>query len=70
MAPIDHKQLAERRMLQLLEDSGLPAPDRVEYGERCIRLLWEDRKVAVVVDLDDFAEREASGDYESDGLAA
>jgi hypothetical protein len=69
MAPIDQKQLAERRMLQLLEDSGLPLPDEVQYGEGCVRLLWHDRKVAVVVDLDDgFAAREADGDYDREGI--
>ena len=70
MAPIDEKQQAERRMLQLLEDGGLPRPDAVEYGERCIRLLWHDRKVAVVVDLDEFGERDAFGDYDHEGLVA
>jgi hypothetical protein len=52
MAPIDRKQQIERRMLSLLEDSGLPAPDEVHYGAREVRFLWLDRKVAVVVDLD------------------
>lgn len=51
---ITHRQQeAERQMLQLLSDSDLDPPDEIEYGERCIRLLWHDRKVAVVVDLDD-----------------
>jgi hypothetical protein len=70
MAPIDQKQQAERRMLRLLEDSGLPLPDEVEYGERCVRFLWHDRKIAVVVDLEDFDEIDAAGGYTHDGLAA
>ena len=70
MAPIDQKQRAERRMLQLLNDNGLPAPDEVQYGEQCVRFLWHDLKVAVVVDLDDFDEIDANGGYDHDGLAA
>jgi hypothetical protein len=70
MAPIDQKQRAERRLLRLLKDSGLPAPDEVQYGEDCVRFLWHDRKVAVVVDLEDFDEIDLHGGYDSDGLAA
>ena len=70
MATIDQKQLAERRMLQLLDDVGLPRPDEVQYGETCVRFLWHDRKVAVVVDLDDFDEIEANGGYTFEGIAA
>lgn len=53
MAPIDQKQRAERRMLDLLTDSGLPLPDAVEYGEASVRFLWHERRLAVVVDLED-----------------
>ena len=70
MAPIDQKQRAERRMLRLLDDSGLPLPDEVEYGENCVRFLWHDLKVAVVLDLDEFDELDADGGYTHDGLAA
>jgi hypothetical protein len=70
MAPIDQKQRAERRMLRLLDDFGLPQPDEVQYGEDCVRFLWHDRKVAVVVDLEDFDEIDANGGYTHDGLAA
>jgi hypothetical protein len=71
MEPIDQKQLAERRMLALLEDSGLPLPDEVEYGAACVRFLWLDRKVAVVVDLDEtFEESEVNGGYTREGLTA
>jgi hypothetical protein len=70
MATIDKKQRAERRMLQLLEDAGLPAPDEVQYGESCVRLLWHDRKVAVVVELDDFDEIDAQGGYTLERMAA
>ncbi len=51
MAAIDDKQHVERRMLHLLEDNGLPAPDAVEYGQAEVRFLWYDRKVALIVEL-------------------
>lgn len=71
MARIDQKQLAERRILALLEDSGLPLPDEVEYGTACVRFLWVDRKVAVVVDLDEeFGEVDANGGYTREGITA
>jgi hypothetical protein len=71
MAPIDQKRLVERRMLALLEDSGLPLPDEVEYGTQCVRFLWLDRKVAVVVDLDEtVGEVEANGGYTREGITA
>jgi hypothetical protein len=69
VAPIDQKQRVERRMIRLLDDYGLPLPDEVQHGERCVRFLWHDRKVAVVVDLDDFDEIEADGGYTPEGLA-
>jgi hypothetical protein len=71
MAPIDHKQLVERRFMALMEDSGLPLPDEVEYGTACVRFLWLDRKVAVVVDLDEtFGEADANGAYTREGITA
>jgi hypothetical protein len=70
MAPIDQKLRAERRMLDLLEDSGLPYPDQVEYGAAEVRFLWHDRKVAVVIDLDDFDEVDSDGGYDREDIAA
>ena len=70
MATIDQKQRAERRILKLLEDAGLPAPDEVQYGDGCIRLLWHDRKVAVVVELDDFDEIDRFDGYDIEHIAA
>jgi len=40
-------------MLELIENYGLPQPDWIEYGQACIRVIWLERKLAVVVDLDD-----------------
>lgn len=57
-------------MLALLEDSGLPLPDEVQYGTNCIRFLWLDRKVAVVVDLEEFREVDANGGYSREGITA
>ena len=70
MAPIDQKQRAERRMLDLLSDSGLPLPDAVEYDVGCVRFLWHDRKVAVVIELEDFDVLDADGGYDREDVAA
>lgn len=70
MAPIDVKQRAERRFLSLIEDSGLPLPDAVEYGERCVRFMWTEPKVVVVVDLDEFDERDTNNAYIREGITA
>lgn len=50
--PTPTQQHAARR-LQLLSDYGLPQPDTTEYTDSEIRLLWADRKVAVIVELAD-----------------
>jgi hypothetical protein len=70
VTPIDVKRQAERRFLALLEDSGLPAPDEVQYAEHCVRFLWLDRKVVVVVDLDDFGDADANGGYTREGITS
>jgi hypothetical protein len=56
MATLKQKIMAETRMRELLEDSGLPQPDKVEYGYTCIRMLWYEEKAAVVVDIDEVGE--------------
>lgn len=70
MVPIDVKRQCERRVLATLDDAGLPPPDEVEFGEVCVRFLWHDSKVALVVDLVEFEEIEANGGYTHDGLSA
>ena len=70
MAPIDQKQLVERRFKALMEDSGLPLPDEVEYGTGCVRFLWLDRKLAVIVDLENSGEVDANGGYTREGITA
>lgn len=52
MATLAQKIEAERRMRELLESGGLPAPDRIEYGQECIRLFFEETKTVVVIDLE------------------
>lgn len=70
MTPQDRKQQVERQMLQLLEDSGLMLPDVVTYREDSVEFLWEDQKVLVIVDLDDFEETNAMGGFSREGIAA
>jgi hypothetical protein len=53
VATLRQKILTERRMRELLEDEGLPAPDEVEYGYGCIRLLFHEPKTALVIDIDE-----------------
>jgi hypothetical protein len=53
MASQTQKIEAETRMRTLLEESGLPQPDRVEYGFTCIRLFFDASKTVVVIDLDE-----------------
>jgi hypothetical protein len=65
MATLKQKIHAETRMRRLLRESGLPEPDGVEYGYGCIRLFFDEPKVALVVDIDnptEDAERWAAGD--------
>lgn len=65
VAPIDRKLQVQRRTLRLLKDNGLPAPDEVELGEREVRFLWLDRKVALIVELD----RDEFDDHIPEGIA-
>lgn len=53
MATLRQKIKAEKRMRDLLEESGLPQPDHVEYGFTCIRLFFMDTKTVVVIDIDE-----------------
>jgi hypothetical protein len=53
MATILELHEAERAARQMLDDQGLPQPDRIEYREASIALLWNDRKVAMVIDVDE-----------------
>jgi hypothetical protein len=53
VATLTQKIEAEKRMRDLLQESGLPQPDHVEYGFTCIRLFFHRTKQVIVVDIDD-----------------
>jgi hypothetical protein len=53
MATLAQKIQTEMRMRELLEDGGLPQPDYIEYGYTCIRLIFEEPKLVVVIDIDE-----------------
>ena len=53
MATLAQKIETETRMRDLLEQAGLPQPDYVEYGFTCIRLLFYEPKLCLVIDIDD-----------------
>jgi hypothetical protein len=53
MATLAQKIRAEQRMRNLLEEGGLPQPDYVEYGYTCIRLIFEESKLCVIIDIDE-----------------
>jgi hypothetical protein len=53
MATLAQKIRAEKRMRDLLEEGGLPQPDYIEYGYTCIRLIFEEPKLCVVIDIDE-----------------
>lgn len=70
MATLKQKIRAEVAMRELLRKNGLPEPDGVEYGHGCIRLFFNEPKVALVVDIDDpteDAERWDAGDPRNAG---
>ena len=52
MASLRQKIAAEHSVRELLEKNGLPEPDEVEYGYGCIRLLFQEPKIALIVDID------------------
>jgi hypothetical protein len=56
MATLAQKIEAETRMREVLADGGLPDPDRIEYGHGCIRLFFEESKVVLVIEIDDYCE--------------
>ena len=65
MATLAQKIEAEARMRELLESGGLPQPDYVEYGFTCIRLFFNETKVAVVIDIDNPEETEVDLDTDA-----
>jgi hypothetical protein len=51
--PTPRHTAALDRLVTLIAEAGLPDPDVCEYGASEVRLSWTDRKVAVVIDLED-----------------
>jgi len=64
MATLAQKIEAETRMRKLLEEGGMPQPDRVEYGFTCIRLFFEESMTVVVIDIDE--HEDGAADVDSD----
>jgi hypothetical protein len=58
---------AEERMRELLESSGLPQPDEVEYGFWCVRFFFHETRTCVVIDLDPDAEDDADSPRSGSG---
>ena len=70
MATLEQKIKAEAKVREMLRESGLPDPDGVEYGHGCIRLFFDEPKIALVVDIDnpdEDAKRWAAGDPRNAG---
>jgi len=53
LASLRDKKAVEEKARAMLGNHGLPQPDQVEYGDSCVRLLWSEKKVAVIIDLDE-----------------
>jgi hypothetical protein len=59
MATLSQKIKCEAEARTMLDDAGLPEPDKIEYGYGCIRLFFNDPKVVLVIDIDDYGEEDA-----------
>jgi hypothetical protein len=66
MATLREKIAAEITIRRLLDEEGVPAPDWIEYGYTCIRLFWQESKVCLVVDLDEFEDDPAGRNFNVD----
>jgi hypothetical protein len=53
MATLEQKIAAEQKARQMLEEGGLAQPDAVEYGYTCIRLIFNEPKLCLVVQIDE-----------------
>ena len=60
MASLMDKRRVERQMLDLLATSDTEPPDEIEYGHGCVRFIWTERKLAVVIDIDDDPEADTA----------
>ncbi len=62
LATLQQKKAAEHDARAMLEDHGVPQPDEVEYGHSCVRLLWREERVAMVIDLAEPPSEQALSD--------
>ena len=53
MATLEQKITAELMLRSMVDKEGLPEPDHIEYGHTCIRAIWWESKVALVIDIDE-----------------
>jgi hypothetical protein len=67
MASLARKREARRWTLEWLERNDLPEPDEVEYCHTCIRLLWHQPKLVLIVDLDEEEEPDDDCPHGCDG---
>jgi hypothetical protein len=67
MATLEKKIEVEARVRAMLESEGTPLPDRVEYGEGCIRLFWVESKTVLVVDIDEPEDGDGAFEDEDQG---
>jgi hypothetical protein len=65
MATVAQKIKAEKQMRELLEANDMPQPDYVEYGFTCIRLIFEEPKLVVIIDIDEPGEDGTSADADA-----
>lgn len=52
-APDEYARRMERRFLELVDESGVDRPDRIEHypSDREIVFYWEEERVAVILEL-------------------
>jgi len=65
----ERQELAIARFTKLAEDGGLPMFDEVLREGAAVRFVWNDRKVVVIIDLDDFPTHPVGGGAASDDTA-
>jgi hypothetical protein len=47
------QEACRARFLTMVSDTGLPTPDEAQHEGLSLRFVWNDRKVMVIIDLDD-----------------
>jgi hypothetical protein len=70
MALSERQEVATARFTKLTEDGGLPMFDEVLREGAAVRFVWNDRKVMVIIDLDDYPTDPASAAAGDDAAIA